>query len=236
MNVTTMETDVLEQDTETLQAGLLRGLRKQALISVETRSPACSPPPAPVEPKPAKARKPEKPSERDLTRRAQIEWGVRQLILHPEFKAFQIVMTGMLTYSVCMCKDRPPRSKYASLRGLGYTGSCGHELYSLVDWGDKVSVIGEFWEEGNPDPCQFYYYTADQRVKLKKQIKAERKGEKVVFSRWEKKAFAWDHCSAQAMVRKGGPSVVCWFPKEFVQQTRDEERKRLQFALASLPA
>src|SRR5664279_1096947 len=120
-----------------------------------------------------------------------------------------------------MCTSRPPRAKYASIAGLGYKGPCGYDLYSLADWGDRVSVITEFWEEGKPgeQPFNFvswvsgqvtadgrmYYYSLDERAKLKKQFRAAKRGEKLIFSRWEKKAFSWDHCGVLAMVRQRGP-------------------------------
>ena len=81
-----------------------------------------------------------------------------------------------------------------------------------------------------------YYYSSDERAKLAKQFKAIKPGQKLIFSRWEKKAFAWDHCGILAMVRKGGPVSICWFPKEYRDQVLAEERVKLQAQLAALPA
>ena len=106
----------------------------------------------------------------------------------------------------------------------------------MADWGDRVSVIGKFWEEGKPADGQMYYYSSDERAKLAKQFKAIKPGQKLIFSRWEKKAFAWDHCGILAMVRKGGPVSICWFPKEYRDQVLAEERVKLQAQLAALPA
>ena len=108
--------------------------------------------------------------------------------------------------------------------GLGYTGSDGHDLYSLADWGDRVFVIGEFWEEGKPADGQMYYYSSDERAKLAKQFKATKRGQKLIFGRWEKKALTWDHCGILAMVRKGGPVGICWFPKEYRPSPRVRTR------------
>jgi hypothetical protein len=87
-------------------------------------------------------------------------------------------------YSIREARLSKTVSKIKGLNaGLGYTGSDGHDLYSWVDWGDRGSVIGEFWEEGKPADGRMHYYSSAERAKLAKQFNATKPGQKLIFSR-----------------------------------------------------
>jgi hypothetical protein len=147
-----------------------------------------------------------------------IEEGVKLLILNPQYVAIQIVMTGMLTYSIFPCTSRPPTGKYGSIAGLGYRGSCGHDQFYLAEWEDRVTVLGEFWEEGCRDDfegCRCYF-SSDQRKKIIKQFKARKKAKELVFSTFEKKQYSWDNTSVvKPMIMKRGLLFVAWFPTKY---------------------
>jgi len=182
---------------------------------------------APARPEKKRTSKPGKviPSALEEERRHLIAIGVRRLILQPQYKAFQIVMVGMLTYRIAMCEGLPPKGKYASLAKLGHQSSCGHDLYYLVEWddGSKTSVMTEFWEEGDHRGRLPYYYPRCARQQMIKNFKRKQAGKP-------------SGDEPKTMVRKGGPSGIAWFPREFRDQVIAEERARLVEALAQLPA
>jgi len=160
--------------------------------------------------------------------RQLIEQGVSQLITCPQYKAFQIVMTGVCTYSVIMCEDRPPKAKYGKLQ-LGYKGSCGYDLYYIVEWDEAgpmegtLLVFSEFWEEGEEDEGGPFYYSEHAREDLIREAK-----------RLKKTGKKSDNWPAKPMVRKGGPFLVASMPKANANAMIELRKLRLQAELALL--